>query len=110
MAKLITLAPYNAQAQDWRRSFNDLNASHWELLAAATSTAIAIPDNMKLLQITSDDTLITSPNPITSVPTVGSPVTGQFYLNAPLIFLIDEPIIYIWSRQISDVVINFYEG
>jgi len=108
--ELVTKNPYNTLAQDYRRSFNIPDATHWELLAAATSTAITIPGGIKLLQVASDDTILVSPNPITSIPTAGSPVTGSLFMNPPMIILQDETTIYVWSRQICDVVINFYQG
>ena len=111
MQDIITLQPINTNTPDWRHPFNVINGTQWHLLAAATSTLITIPANSRVALFDSNETLIVSPNDITSVPTAGSPVTGQFEMNIPaLAFGSELTQFYIWSRGVTDVVINFYSG
>lgn len=111
MIDLITLQPKNNTTPDWRHPFNVLSGSEWHLLAATTSTMISIPDETRVILLNSNETIIVSPVDILVVPTAGSPVTGQFEMNIPVLQIEDDATeFYIWGRGITDVVINFYKG
>ncbi len=109
MIPLLTNAPLNNRAQDFRHPFNTADSSMRINLPATTNFMIPFASDAKIAVFSYPEggTLFLSPNTISAFPSSGTSDTGIYKLN-PHIHEITTPELYLLSLAPLVVVVNFY--
>lgn len=109
MIPLLTNAPLNNRAQDFRHPFNTENASVRVNLLADTDFNIPFPTNAAIATFEhhSSTTLLLSPITIPAFPALNASDTG-IYKSNPHVHVITTPELHLFSPSNLLVVVNFY--